>query len=155
MTTDEYLDQVSRLSLAIENTLQDIQRLKDMATSITAPMDKERVQSSGTSDMVAKNVAEYVTLQQSENLKSCTELRNRIIRQINSMPNKRDYNILYKRYVLEIPISQIADALHIDRSLVYKDLHRALANFERIYGATYGKVHKSPQKSTLTRHSLT
>lgn len=140
MNTQEYLGQIRRLNLMIENTSMDIMRFKALAESITVPMDKERVQTSGTSDIVGDNVTAYVTLQQRGDVKAWVQARNQIIAQISSLSDSESYDILYKKYVLDKDMPTIAESFGCTTGQAYKILRKATAKFELKYRETYHEL---------------
>lgn len=137
MTGREYLEQISRIDTMIANTCQDIQRFKDLAMSITSPMGKEKVQTSGTGDIVGDNVAKYVTLEGRGDVAAWLEGRKTIVMQINSMPDNTDYTVLYERYVNKRDVGEIAQMLRRTRQHVDRLTKVAIEHFEREYQTSF------------------
>lgn len=138
MTTKQYLSQVWTLNEEITKVKDDLEDLMSRAMSITAPMDKEAIQTSGTSDMIADNVAKYVDLEKKK-LGNLIERRQYIVNQIKSIHNFEYYNILFKRFVKQQTIVQIVDEDEKKRTERHiRRLYReALLHFEDIYGCEY------------------
>ena len=101
MTTKEYLSQIRTFDKRIKRKTDEIDRLRNVATSIGMDMTKERVQTSGTKDRVGNSVSAIVDAQ-NDALKCVAdyvELRSRIVDQISSMDKMIHSDILYLRYV--------------------------------------------------------
>ena len=153
MTTKQYLSQVWTLNEEIARVKDDLEDIMSRAMSITAPTDKEAVQSSGTSDMVADNVAKYVDMER-KRLGSLIEKRQYIINQIKSINQFDYYTILFKRFAKQETLVQIAhedgkqrSERHIRR--LYKE---ALTQFEDIYGTEYRSLSfMAMQQKTLKK----
>lgn len=137
MTTKEYLGQIQRIDMMIANTCQDIQRLKELAVSITVPMGKEKVQTSGVGDIVGDNVAKYVTLEGQGDVAAWLEARHTIIMQINSLPDYNDYYVLYERYVNNKDVVDIAKSMGKTRQHIDRLARNAMEHFEREYKTSF------------------
>ena len=136
MDTKTYLKQISRLDDMIENTRQDIERLKSLAMSITVPMDKEKVQTSGTSDLIASSVSAYVDLER-EKVNSWAKQRELAVHQIEGLENHAYYKVLYKRYVLDRSLEDIRNNMGYSRTQINRLMNSALEDFEKKYIETY------------------
>lgn len=141
MTTKQYLSQVWELNEEIARVKDDLEDIMSRAMSITAPTDKEAVQSSGTSDMVADNVVRYVDVERKK-LGNLVEKRQYIINQIKSIHNFDYYTILFKRFAKQETIVQIIDEDEKKRTERHiRRLYReSLLHFEDIYGTEYRSV---------------
>ena len=105
----------------VANKLIEKRQWKDLALSITANMDGERVKSSSTTTskmeeavinciMVEEEVAAAV-----ENL--ITEKKN-VVRTIEELHSPTEYRILHMRYIQYISLADIADKLNKDYTWV-------------------------------------
>lgn len=63
MDAKDYLLQVKKLDLQIKNKLIEKQQWKDIALGITANMDGERVQSSGTKSKMADALVKCIDIE--------------------------------------------------------------------------------------------
>lgn len=63
MTAEKYLSQIQRLESQIRFKLEDIERLKDLASGISGMGDGERVQTSKRYDKMGDAVANLVDCQ--------------------------------------------------------------------------------------------
>ena len=102
MQAKEYLNQIRKYDILIENKTQMILRLRMQGESITAAMGGERVQSSGPQDKLGDIVAEIVDLRASirENVEQMTRIKADVINTIDKVGDADLINVLYKRYGL-------------------------------------------------------
>ena len=109
MTTKQYLKQIERLDLMIENKLSEVYNLKAMAVSISSPSNADRVQSSGSYDKIGDKVARLVDMENEIDrlVDVYVDTRKKIIAQIDAMENKNSYSILTDVYVKRIPFKEI------------------------------------------------
>ena len=101
MTTDKYLSQINRCDHVIKNKMSEIQKLSNMATSISVSPKEVDVQSSGDPDKMGSAVAKIADLQNEIKELVCefVDKRRVIIGQIDSMENTDVYIVLYAHYV--------------------------------------------------------
>lgn len=127
MTAKEYLLQIKDLEKAIYNKQVEIYKLECLATSITAPTDREAVQTSGHTDKVGDLSAKIADLQQEIRLEVAEYLKQRqerikTIEQVKRQ-NIMQYNILHKCYIGGRSLKAIA----VEESYSYdriKHLHK-------------------------------
>lgn len=139
MTTKEYLGQIENSSRMIQNKLSEIYQLKTMACSVGVSSDKERVQTSGSKDMLGNTVSKIVDLEKETDkmVDGYIEKRKHIISQIDSLKNKDYYNVLTLRYVLNNTFDEISEKMNYSIRNVFKLHGRALQEFEKLYGSEY------------------
>ena len=101
MTTDKYLSQINRCDHVIKNKMSEIQKLSNMATSISVSPKEVDVQSSGDPDKMGSAVAKIADLQNEIKELVCefVDKRRVIIGQIDSIENTDVYIVLYAHYV--------------------------------------------------------
>lgn len=139
MTTKEYLGQIENSSRMIQNKLSEIYQLKAMACSVGVSSDKERVQTSGSKDMLGNTVSKIVDLEKETDkmVDGYIEKRKHIISQIDSLTNKDYYSVLTLRYVLNNTFDEISEKMNYSIRNVFKLHGRALQEFEKLYGSEY------------------
>ena len=146
MTTREYLQQIERYDYIIENKIREIERLEALIKTIPAlPYDKDKVESSGGYDRISATVAKLVDDKRrvEELLEESRERRNRIIEQIEAMPNPKHVNILSKRYLQYQELYRLVNIVGRSYSQV-KNIHReALSEFEKLYRHEYRHLKSS------------
>lgn len=141
MNTKEYLSQVERYNMQINNNIAEISRLRLLATSISVATDKENISASGNKDKLGGIVAKIVDLEHEtdELVDDYINKRNHIIEQINAMKNNKYYDVLTLRFVNGFKINQIADELLYSEDSVKRIQREAMNVFEKMFGQEYLK----------------
>lgn len=139
MTTKEYLGQISRLNRMINNKLTEIAQLKDMAASISAPQNGDRVQTTPNFDKIG---TKYAKIDEMERKIDCmvdelVDKKEKIIQQIDSMEDENTYNILFARYIEKKTFEVIATEMKYSWRQVVRLHGTALKQFEKKYGELY------------------
>ena len=130
MTAREYLEQIPIFDELIKSKVLRIGRLKHEAQGTSVKLDGERVQSSGSKQKMANTVVKYVYIEEVE-LKDLYEQREEIINTIKQLPY-REYDVLYKFYVLGYQLDEIAKRYHRSYSWVQKNHAKALKLLQKI-----------------------
>ena len=141
MNTKEYLSQVERYNMQINNNIAEISRLRLLATSISVATDKENISASGNKDKLGGIVAKIVDLEHETNelIDDYINKRNHIIEQINAMKNNKYYDVLTLRFVNGFKINQIADELLYSEDSIKRIQREAMNVFEKMFGQEYLK----------------
>lgn len=139
MTTKEYLGQISRLNRMINNKLTEIAQLKDMAASISAHQNGDRVQTTPNFDKIG---TKYAKIDEMERKIDCmvdelVDKKEKIIQQIDSMEDENTYNILFARYIEKKTFEVIATEMKYSWRQVVRLHGTALKQFEKKYGEGY------------------
>lgn len=132
MTTKQYLSQINRLELQINNKLEEINRLRSLSDGVGSISDGEKVQSSGSKDKMSVIVSKIVDMERE--VDKMIDKRCLIIEQIDKMGNSAYYDILTQIYVLQKDLKVIA----YDKKRSYRQIQRlrdnAVEEFEQLYG---------------------
>lgn len=133
----KYLEQVERLETIIENKLTEKQRWKEIALGITANMDGERVQSSGTKNKMANAVSKCVDIEAEIDsyVDSLINAKKDVTQTIEGLDNINEYKVLHMRYIQFIPLADIADHFGKEYSWATTTHGRALKSVQRILNA--------------------
>lgn len=135
MTAKQYLGQLTRLNKMLSNKLSEIYQLRSLVSSIGVSFEEDKVQTSGSKDRVGDMVSKIVDLE--NEAKACCgfyiDLRRKIISQIDSMPKKTYYTVLFARYVEDKTFDVIADEMGYSWRQVLRIHSDALLEFERKY----------------------
>lgn len=139
MTTKEYLGQISRLNRMINNKLTEIAQLKDMAASISAPQNGERVQTTPNFDKIGTKYAKIDEMERKIDgmVDELVDKKEKIIQQIDSMEDENTYNILFARYIEKKTFEVIATEMKYSWRQVVRLHGTALKQFEKKYGEGY------------------
>lgn len=139
MTTKDYLNQISRLNRMINNKLVEIQQLKEMACSISAITNGDRVQTSLNFDKIGTSIAKIDEMERNldKMIDEYVDKKNLIIAQIDSVEDEDCYNILFSRYIEKKTFEVIATELNYSWRQIVRLHGKALRIFEEKYGEQY------------------
>lgn len=144
----EFLERLKKLPKIIENCELQKQAWEDRARNTTSGgvsvkiknkqgeeeiQNVEKVQSSSLSDPVGVAVASYVDIERKiESLKVEKEKSESILEQLH--PNQ--YDVIYKFYILDFFIYEIAESMKKSTSFVEKTKKKALENLQILLDCT-------------------
>lgn len=132
VSADEYLKQIAQIDRLIETSCDRIRELREIAVSITVPMDKEKVQSSGTSDLIGNSVARYVDME-NDVLSDLLTKKKDIVSKIANMENAEHYDILYNLYVVKVSVKTVCERSGLTERHIWRLRKDALDAFELKY----------------------
>ena len=134
MEAKEYLNQVKKLDLQIRNKLIEKQQWKDIALGITANMDGERVQSSGTKSKMSDAIEKCVDCegQVDSLIDKLIDIKKDVIQTIERLDSPTEYDILHKRYIQFLSLQEIADYYNRDYGWATTTHGRALKNVQAL-----------------------
>ena len=133
MKAKEYLQQIYRLSISIDQKIEEADSIMEMALSVKSPgLSYDKVGGGGPSDKVALYVTKYLELyEEVQNQKlSLTLLKHKIIDEINRLDDRLYIQILHKRYVCMEPFTKIAYELGYNYRWCLELHGRALEAFD-------------------------
>ena len=139
MTTQEYLSQISRYNRIINNKSRELLQLRELAISVSAVKNEERVQTTPNFDKIG---TAYCKISENEEkllklVDKYIETREKIISEIESMEDETEYQILFSRYVMGDTLEKISQ----DMNYVYRNITRlhgkSLKSFEKRFGNQY------------------
>ena len=102
MTAKEYLNQIRLLDLKIRQKIEERDHLKAMAAGNSSPvLSKDKVQTSGSGDKMARTVDRYVDLEMQIDklIDQYVDMRDHIIDQIHAVGEAKYVELLYLKYV--------------------------------------------------------
>ena len=134
MDTKQYLQQIERLDKMIQNKLSEIYQLKTMACSVTVSNDSERVQTSSDKDRLGSTVAKIVDLEKETDrlVDSFIDLKKETMLIIRMIKSERHREIIFKKYLEQKSLYEIAEELGMTDRGCKKAHKRALEEFEKI-----------------------
>ncbi len=100
MKAIDYLNQIKKLDNLINQKSEEVERLRCMATKVTASSDGEHVKSSGSQERMADAVTQIVDLQDEikADIVRFVNMKRNIMQVIDSLDNADYINLLYCRY---------------------------------------------------------
>lgn len=142
METKEYLSQIGRLDRAINNKLSELAQYKELAHSVSAVKNTERVQSSMSYDKLGDSVAKIQELEKEVDtmIDEYVDKKRKIISQIDDMENENTYHILFARYVEKKTFEVISIEMNYSFRQTTRLHGRALQEFEQRWGDTYRQM---------------
>jgi DNA-directed RNA polymerase specialized sigma subunit len=135
----EYLSQIEMLDKLIENRQADAQRWRDIANNTTVNMSGERVQSSGSHDVIANAICTYLDIEREE-IDGLLAKRKVIISVIEQLPPIH-YDLLHKVYVQHFTLKEVASIYDMSYNWATTTHGKALNEVQNILnkGAENGK----------------
>lgn len=126
MTREEFCS-IPLTEMRIRILKQSIAALRTLATSLSAPLGGDRVQSSGTSDRVGRIVADIADAEadMEKDIQRLARLRLEALELIRTLPEP-DQSIMRLRYIVGMTWERVAEEADYDERYVYKIGHRAL-----------------------------
>ena len=139
MDTKQYLQQISRLDRMIQNKLAEISQLRELAMSVSAVKNEERVQTTPNFDKIGTAYCKIEEMEEKLDklIDEYVDKKNLIISQIDKIDNEAYYEILFARYIEKKTFEKIADEMTYSWRQVIRLHGRALQEFEKKYGNTY------------------
>lgn len=130
-----FLARVEMIETLVENKLIERRQWKDLALSITANMDGERVQSGGGATSRMEEAVIKCIMVEDEIASAVGRLiaeKRAILRVIESLDSPTEYRVLHMRYIQHIGFADIAGKLGKDYSWVTTTHGRALKHVREI-----------------------
>ena len=129
-----FLERIEKIDAIIENKLIERTQWKDLARSITANMEGERVQSSSSQSKMADAVNRCIDME-SEIAAAVDRLvaeKKEVVKTIEAVYSPIEYKILHLRYIQYIRLVDIADKMNKEYTWVTTTHGRALKSVEKI-----------------------
>lgn len=132
-TAKEYLKQIEKLDLMIDNKIAEIAQWKSVALKVTAFSEGERVQSSGSKQKMADAINRCIDIEEEVNqlIDNLYEVKRDIISTIEQL-NATEYHILHKVYVQHESLQDVADDYGKAYTWITTVHGRALKNVQEI-----------------------
>lgn len=129
----EYLEQIFKLNVMIENKMVEVQQWRDVSLGITTNTEGERVQSSGSKQKVADAINRVIDIQAEIDsmIDRMIDLRQEIIKTIELL-SATEYDVLHKRYIRDMTFDEIGAARGKSKSWATTVHGRALQNLNVI-----------------------
>ena len=129
-----YLEQVWKQECIIKNKLIEKQQWMDIALGITASMEGEVVQSSGTKNKMANAVDRCVDMEAEidAQIDKFVDIKKDVLSVIEQVNSATEYMILHMRYIQYIKLKDIALEWDEEYTNITTAHGRALASVQRI-----------------------
>lgn len=140
--TELYLERIEKIDIVVHNKLIERQQWADLALSITANMDGERVQSSGSLSKMADALNKCMDME--AEIDSAVEKlvaeKREIVSVIEQVDSPTCYNVLHLRYVQYKEPKEIAEHYGREYNWATTTLGRARANVREILDKKEGRA---------------
>lgn len=129
-----FLEQPEKLDIQIKNKLIEKQQWHDISLGITANMEGERVQSSGTKSKMADAVDKCVDMEAEIDrlVDKLIEVKKEVIQTIEQLDSPIEYNVLHMRYIQYLSLQEIADHYNRDYGWATTTHGRALKSVRKV-----------------------
>lgn len=134
MKAQDFLRQVRKLDLQIQNKLIEKQQWRDVALGITANMDGESVQSSGAKSKMADAINKCIDVEAEIDclVDKLIEVKKEVIQTIEQLDSPTEYDVLHRRYIQFLSLQEIADDYRKDYGWATTTHGRALKSLQSI-----------------------
>lgn len=134
MDAKEFLRQAEKLDVRIRNKLIEQQQWRDIALGITANMEGERVQSSGTKSKMADAVERCVDMEAEINslVDILIDTKKEVVQTIEKLYSPIEYDVLHKRFIQYKTLQEIADEYKKDYGWAKSTCKRAVRHVQAL-----------------------
>lgn len=134
MNAKEFLTQVEKLDMLVQNKLIEKQQWMELALGITARMDGERVQSSGAQSRMAEAVEKCVDVEAEITalIDRLIDTRRAVLAVLEQVDSPIEYDVLHRRYIQKMDLQDIADAYGKEYGWATTTHGRALKSVQKI-----------------------
>ena len=111
MIAKEFLQQVEKIDILLENKLIEKQQWRDIAIGITAHMDGDRVQSSGKQSKMENAIAKCMDMGEEidRTVDQLIQAKQEVVKTIEQVQNPTWYKVLHMKYIQHLNLNEIAD----------------------------------------------
>lgn len=130
-----FLARVEMIDALVQNKLIEQRQWKDLALSITANMEGERVQSSSTTTSKMEDAIIKCIMVEEEIASAVERLiaeKKRVVSTIERLYSPTEYRVLHMRYIQYISLSDIADKMGKDYTWATTTHGRALKHVQEL-----------------------
>ena len=133
MEAREFLEQLTKLDMMIENKQIEKEQWKAIALNVTAKYDGERVQSSGSQQKMSDAIEKYIEIETEINacIDELIEIKKDVISVIEQLP-AAEYDIIHKIYVQHLTLYDVTAMSDRSYSAITTLHGRALKSVQKI-----------------------
>jgi DNA-directed RNA polymerase specialized sigma subunit len=131
MTNKEYLRQAYRLDQKINSDIEEVARLREMASSISSPMLGDKVQTSRNGDApFVRSIEKILMLEEKidQEIDLLVDLKSQMRDVIAAVPDTDERMVLRYRYIHNLTWEQIGNELNADARTIRRWHGSALVN---------------------------
>ncbi len=129
-----YLEQVWMLDAIIKNKLIERRQWMEIALGITANMEGERVQSSGSQSKMGDAIGKCVDIEAEVDslIDRLIDTKREVIQTIEQVDNPTEYSVLHMRYIQYMDLQDIADHYGKEYTWATTTHGRAIASLQKV-----------------------
>lgn len=129
-----FLEQVEKQEYIIKNKLIERKQWRDIALGITANIETDRVQSSGTKSKMSDAIDKCIDMETEidRQIDKLIDLKKEVLEVIEAVHSATEYMILHMRYIQYIPFKEIARRWNEEYTNITTAHGRALASVQKI-----------------------
>ena len=129
-----YLERVEMIDSIVNNKLIEQRQWKDLALGITANMDGERVQSSGSKSKMADALNKCIDMEAEIDrlIDKLINTKKDVIQTIEQLNSPIEYNVIHLRFIQYKTLREIADKYNKDYEWAKTVNGRAISSVQRI-----------------------
>ena len=133
MTAKEYLKQIRKANIMINYKQRQLDELRELCTSITSPINSDKVQTSGASDKIGDTVSKIIDLQNiiNSDIDRLVDLKQEIMAVIDKL-DATYLQLIYLRYFEFRTWEQIACEMNYSCPWIWKLHGEALQKVSEI-----------------------
>lgn len=141
MEAREYLSEVQKKDLIVENTLFELEQVEALATSVTQHLSDVKVQTSGNPDKMSDIVQKIIEKRNEYNeaVDDFVDYRDEVVENIKQL-NATEYDLLHKVYIQYMTLKDFALASR--KKMSY-------SNVTTLHGRALDKLQKILDKKSL------
>ena len=134
MDVKEFLMQPQKLDIQIRNKLIERKQLRDIALGISANIDGDRVNASGSKSRMADAVDKLVDMEAEVDqlVDKYIDIKREVVAVIEAVDNPIQYNVLHMKYIQGMTLQGIADYYHKDYEWSKATHRRAIKSVQLI-----------------------
>lgn len=134
MEAKTFLRRVEKIDLRIQNKLIEQKQWRDIAMGITANMNGERVQSSGSQSKMADAINKCVDMEAEIDrlIDELIDIKKEVIEAIEKIDSPVEYDILHRRYIQFQSLTEISEKYGYDYGWATTNHGRALKSLQAI-----------------------
>lgn len=134
MDAKEFLRLPEKMDVRIKNKLIEQQQWRELALGITANVDGERVQSSGTKTKMADAIDKCIDMEAEIDrlIDELVDTKKKVIEAIEKLDSPVEYDVLHRRYIQYQSLQEVADHYGYDYGWATTTHGRALRSLQVI-----------------------
>lgn len=130
MRAKEYLNRIRAIQAKIERKTEEIEMLRSMVESTTAPMGRDYIQSSGKQDKFANIISKMVDIENERD--NLIAEKFDIVCMIEKIKDATAFKCIYHRFVNNMRTPEICEKLEIAEPTYYKKISAGYVEIDEI-----------------------